>query len=430
MSVVGQWRQAYRRYQSTVPRSNPYVTPDSIRAAQYYGRRAREMLHSWNRDRSTPSRAPRRASTASRATTASVTRPSIAGGNLVASSGYRGAKKTYKRRKLTPKQKRRKKTWKKFSNKVQQVITKAKPYGHRTIVQAMRLHQDTNNLWKTFEENPDPTFPNLGFHFFQPAQFKDAEAVLFNGKTDNPNGYLLTSVAAAGNLATNTITHVVNSHVNWKFVNTSQHPTYLEMYICQATKGARQSNAPTTPLQLWVDTVTTVNLGGGLDANPTTNLTSSVRQAKGMLAAYDYKLIKIKLEPGQVATQFMQGPKNYRMDGSKKIQPGSPDIDTPTWRDFSTQGCGMTVFFRVLNEMTLSGEGTPCHFPHSQVEGNVGGIAMTYYTYYQIRGPNTDSVDDDIQNSIFGFTNLQSNLDTGDNQVDPDNPSTIPATPL
>ena len=350
--------------------------------------------------------------------------------NIAASSGYRASKVSYTRKKHRSKAKV--KAWKRFSTKVNKVIDKAQPYGYFNQVDIKRLDQDTINKWKVIKHDKDLTF-------FQPGQFKDAEACCFNEKPITATGwYDNSSVKPNGNFDTNNITHVIDSNVKFKFVNTSQHVTFVEMYICKAKKAATTNvtiapgplSEGKDPVELWGDTLNTTSIRGNLLSDVTQALTSSHYQSKQLNAMYDVKLVKFKFEPGQVQTHFMQGPKNYRMDGSKKQAAGATNINDPVWQNYLNPGSGVFVFFRVLNEVTLGGSGLPAHFPHNQAVGLKGGIALEYYKYYKMRGPNSNSTqsDDFISNTIVGQDYVDDAV-TGDIQIDPDNPASFPATP-
>lgn len=348
-----------------------------------------------------------------------------------ASGGYTGKKVKYKKRKLTKGQKIKRKKWKKFKTKVNKVIDKSKAYGYHNIVGSTHLFQDTINKWNVQYQSTG-TGTDL-FSFFQPAQFKDAEAVCFNSKAPAIDGYKTTNVTATGNFDTNNITHVIDSSVSWKFVNASQHPSYVEMYICSAKLGSRYSFIDSIPRvvtakrpdELWADTGVSLTTRGELNASPSEDLTSCLAQAKLMLSSFDVRLVKFKLEPGQTQTHFMQGPKNYRMDGSKKVAPHSlADKTTPTWRNWSSPNCGVIVFFRTLNELTLGGDGKPSHFPHKLDADPKGGIACSYTQYFKMRAPNTDSTlgSDEISNTIVGVNAMQNSTGT-DIEIDPSNPT-------
>lgn len=356
---------------------------------------------------------------------------------IIPSTGYTGKKVKFNKKKLTKRQKAKKKKWKKFKSKVHQVIDKSRPYGYHTVLGATHLYQSTINKWNVQYQSTGTGTDY--FTFFQPAQFKDAEAVCFNAKTPAIDSYKTTNVTPTGNFDTNNITHVIDSNVTWKFVNTSQHPTYLEMYICSCKSSTRYASTASMPVaitakrpdELWTDGATTsLTTRGELASNPVSDLTACLAQAKLMLQSFDVKLVKFKLEPGQIQTHFMQGPKNYRMDGTKKVAVHSTaDKTTPTWKNWSSPNCGLIVFFRTLNEMTLGGDAIPSHFPHGTETNKKGGIAASFQMYYKMRAPNTDSTSatDEISNTIVGVNTFQNSL--YDRQVDPNNPSDIPNVP-
>lgn len=348
------------------------------------------------------------------------------GSTIVASGGYRGRKTTFKKPRKSKKAKRKAKSFQRFSKKVNRVLNQERAYGHHQLAQSTRLHQGLVNTWNVIKNSTSTGTPL--FEFFMPAQFKDAEAVLFNGKAGTVSSYTNAVVNSAipNNFDTNAPTHVVASHVKWKFVNTSQHPTFLEMYKCTSKRGSVNAAAPSGnglhPVDMWISSGATDAIIGNLSTAPQAKLTSCSAQAKAMNDAYDCKLTKFKLEPGQVQDYFMQGPKNFKLN-EQKLAAGNVSLNTPTWRTWSSPGCGTIVFFRVLNEVSLGSSGHAAHFPHS----SGGGIACTYHTYYRIRAPTQDSDEPTnlISNTISGIDDFMVSPGN-DQQVDPENPSTVP----
>lgn len=310
----------------------------------------------------------------------------------------RGAKRIYKKKsniKKSKGQKRKAKAYKSFSKKVRKIVNGDRPFGYHNITQFQTFPQVTTNQWTTY----GGTDAGQNYEFFQPAQFKDAEAVCFNNKTPVLNGYQNTTVGIAGNFDTNSKTFVSDSYVDYKFVNTSQFPTFVEMYICSAKKGNRTGvlaglAVNQHPLANWENLGNQVDLVG--DSLAPTSLNSCAAQAVGMNANWDYKLVKMKLEPAQVVTHRIQGPKNYTFDASTKLVPGQINgLTDPVFTTFGNPGSGKVVFFRVITELALDSGGTPAHTKHVLNTG----IGVRWTMYYKLRGPTQDQ-ESKIDNTI------------------------------
>lgn len=132
------------------------------------------------------------------------------------------------------------KAFKKFEAKVKRVLNGATPTG-KYIHNSTIFLPATQLGWCTISDrdmgNPNDALANQNLlEFFSPRQFKDAEGVLFNGKTPTYNSW--TSVATALPLASGTnmgtaqITKVNSSSAMFYFKNVSQRQMTLEMYIC------------------------------------------------------------------------------------------------------------------------------------------------------------------------------------------------------
>lgn len=378
-NVAGRYARAYRRFRARPP-----------------GQRF---------DISRPRRRPR---TNRRSTPAGPMASNVVASNV--SNPY-GAKTVFKRKRRGSNAKRKK--YKKFAKKVKKIVAADKPFGYHQTTQFQTLRQNTTNKWSHFGS----TVAGQDYEFFMPAQFKDAEGICFNDKPASLNSYDSTTVGVNGNMDTNSKTYVADSHVDYKFVNTSQMPTFVEMYVCKSKKANRTGVAAGLPvvqhpIAMWSALKEQVDLHGdlsGVGYDVVADLNSCAAQAVLFNANFDYELVKLKLEPGQVVTHRLQGPKNYTFDASKKLVPGQTNgLTDPVFAGWGSPGTGTVVFFRVITELSLDNGGVPAHTQHA---ANTG-IAMRWTTYYKMRGPNQDqqSKIDNAMSSLVIVTGVPSGV--------------------
>lgn len=252
---------------------------------------------------------------------------------------------------------------KRFEKKVLKVIDEPKAKGKYTQHCTMLLFHQINNRYSIFTQDAGCT-GNGGaltsgaadLEFFTARQFKDAEGVLFNGKTSTLNSWATTTEAAGGNFPAQIITSVHNSYAEFRFKNVSLHKSIVEMFICKGKSGAGAH--PYTDWSGAIDAgqvfLAQGNLGGTYAASdaPTHPFIQLNPDMHPMNEMWDIQKIVFKFEPGEDAYHRMEGPKNYLLNAGKKLT-GASVLGTPSFLSPAIKGCGTYVFFRIINDLTI-----------------------------------------------------------------------------
>lgn len=315
----------------------------------------------------------------------------------------------------------------KFKTKVQKVLNYDKPYGEYAYLSDVRLHQDTKNQWKAFAT--DNNAKNL--EQFSMAQVWDAASILFNDKTPSNNWDNDITNGANHNVRYKQSIHIINSFTTFEFKSTSAHVVNVQMFICSPKQNAVSDLPSTLATQ---SSTGTVNQYWYLDNSeaPTAG-TFDVVQNEGaapymwtnMFKEFNVEQVNFKFNPGEQKKYFLQGPKNYTMDGSKLAfsngtTPGVSKVQKYVW-------------FRVINDPTVSGvsSGSVATNTIARYPSNYrGGVAMRQKRIIRVRCPDTLDADayadiaENRQNGyIIGQWNRIDPLDE-DQQVIVNNPIT------
>lgn len=295
---------------------------------------------------------------------------------------------------------------KRFEKKVLKVLKEPTATGKYVQTVTLPLYQLEYNLYSVFE-NDYGNGSSTGYaqlEFFTPRMFKDAEAVLFNQKVATFNSWATVTQGANYNFPAQQSTKINSSSASFRFKNVSEHKTIVEMYICRGKGGGSASAASDWETGLKAQGRVTVNGISTADSVLIRNTHVQMSSLPNFEAIWKVEKIVMKFEPGEESYHNIQGPKGYMMDGSKKVTENSVFGSTPTWKASEEPGCGLQVFFRVLNNLSLvtSTTGTTvdgnsiaiCHPPHKFANGTgtgankeAGGIAVEITRHYNIEAP-------------------------------------------
>jgi hypothetical protein len=338
---------------------------------------------------------------------------------------------------------------KRFEKKVLKVLKEPTPTGRYTQNGYLILRQKEFNKYDICKLDQGDLL-NDGFNqaplfFFTPQQFKDAEAVCFNGKVSKWDSWLYNNEGVAGNLRAQRPVKINASSATFRFKNVSQHKSIVEMYICYGQGGAADTDASTQ----WNNSIIASQLfkSTGFPSSLTAPITVPGIQRATNIEPFDshWKVTKIvfKFEPGEEAFHKLKGPHNYIMDGSKKVDDLSRPNDSPPyikWKQPNEEGCGCVIFFRTINSLSLvtSTAGTKYEgnrqsvsfAPHFWANGdgaqNIGGVLCHFSRHYNIEcPPDITALDIQVLNNNFGFPGGV----IRDIQIDEDQPNDPPVNP-
>lgn len=239
---------------------------------------------------------------------------------------------------------------KRFARKVLKVVDGVKPTGQYISSFTCSIPLYLPNSWSVIETGDKGTL----LSFFQPLQFKDAEAICFLKKVATD----ATAVAGTGwNNETGNNTklanvRVVNSSVYMNFKSNSSMKMILEIY--EISGKSTLSYFESQPFNLvWAAYVAETLAAGAAGTNVVTGpiatcLKATISQVPSLLSDFNIKKTVIKFQPGEEASHFIQGPKNYTMNSSKKI------LSSGGWPNWSLPGNGIKVMFRVTTDINMA----------------------------------------------------------------------------
>lgn len=286
------------------------------------------------------------------------------------------------------------KVGRKFKKKVEKVLDYDKPFGEYRYIADQQLRQDTRDTFASFQTDNNGQF----FDYFTPRSVWDAASILFNNKAASPfsRDNVATGFQGANVMYSQTI-HVANSYVEFEFKSTSAHVINLEMYICQPKADVELAH-PSDYIQ------DQTSMQGdryfyqqppGTYAERSMNFMNDIGSKSGdwssLHRAYNVVKVQFKFNPGESKRYFLQGPKNFSIDGQKYTQDGGNSIRNYT--KFMR-----TIFFRVMNDPTVCGQsdGVLRQTVGQWNSNNVGGIALRYL--YSVRTRLPDNIAGDTTN--------------------------------
>lgn len=293
----------------------------------------------------------------------------------------------------------------KFKKKVMKVIDYDKPFGEYRYYSDQQLRQTTKDRWNFYQNDNN----GILFQHFTPLQFWDAASVCFNGKNPSKNWLGNITQSWSNNIRYKQTLHVVNSYVRYEFKSTSSHVVNIEMYIC--TPKMNTENQVMQP-DLEVQDQTNMQQDSywyqapnGSEGGRSIIFKNDFGVKSGdwsiLLKDYHVEVVKLKFNPGEHKRHFIQGPKNFDIDGTKYAAPSGTDMQTYT--KFSKH-----VFFRVVNDATVCGsEGPIGNETVARWPSNYqGGIAMRQERIIRVRMPeNTEQ----NPNSAVGYAESRQN---------------------
>ena len=337
---------------------------------------------------------------------------------------------------------------KRFEKRVLKVLKEPSATGKYTQTVTQFLYQENYNLYSLYFQDAGNTAGGglCDLEFFSPRMFKDAEAVLFNGKVATFNSWAVdVAEGAAHNFPAQQSTKINGSSATFRFKNVSEHKMIVEMYVCKGKGGG------THPLTDWekcllgsgkyvVNGVTTAPAPGSLIRGIHVHMDGLPNFDK----IWNVEKVVMKFEPGEEAFHILKGPRGYVMKGSNKLTPnvvaqGNDSPSTPVWINPGEPGGGSYVFFRVLNNLgvvsstsgsTIRGQYTSVCHPANSWGGSgqavpVGGIALEVVRHYSIEAPMGVTVplmDTHVINTNYGTPggNLYDNEKDADLPMDND----------
>jgi len=277
----------------------------------------------------------------------------------------------------------------KFLKKVQAVNSYDKPYGEYIYISDQQLSQSTRDDWAEYSADNNGNYLTQ----FTPYQIWDAASVCFQGKPPKPNWMADIGQGVDSNIRYKQPIHVINSYTTFEFKSTSAHVVNVEMYICYP-----KSNFPTEyAINCALNSKNGKNNAfyGLSDTDVVTAATYNELTCNGTTSGMwqmlyrEFKVTKVtmKFNPGEAKKHFLQGPKNYTVDGEKHTTAAN---QLNTHARFAPH-----VFFRVINDVTVCGveTGITRQYNCSQWFSNIqGGVAMRQRRHIRVRMPeNTES---------------------------------------
>ena len=360
----------------------------------------------------------------------SVTRTAVATKRKTArvrSIGYGNAWKKVKRVKALN---GRPKVGKKFRKKVEKVLDYDKPYGIYTYISDSRLWQQTRDEWcmSATDNNSKP------WDQFTPIQIWDAASILWNEKSPSNNWEADTAQGATHNIRYKQPVHVMNSYTQFEFKSTSSHVVNVEMYIC-TPKCNEITDLPST---LVTNSANQVNNAYYYlnNANAVTAGTFNMMLNEGATNGFwsqlhkQFKVIKVtlKFNPGEHKKHFLQGPKNWTVDGTKYATDAGTSLGTARFQK--------QIFFRTINDPTVNGinGGAQTDCISRWPSNSQGGVAIRQKRVYRLRLPdntefNTLAKSGDLKQNTIKIGHWVRNSDHDvDQQVCVENPVTLANT--
>jgi len=282
----------------------------------------------------------------------------------------------------------RPKVGKRFRKKVEKVLDYDKPFGVYTYISDARLLQTTRDEWGLCVTDNNAK----SFDQFTCLQFWDAASILFNEKTMGNDWESNTSQGAGNNIRYKQPLHIINSYTAMEFKSTSSHVITVEMYIC-SPKGNAITDTPAT-----VANNSSNDYNNGYSYLNTsyavTSGTFDILRNEGSMCSmwtqlhkqFSVQKVVLKFNPGEHKRHFIQGPKNFTIDGSKYATDAGTSLGTSRFQK--------QIFFRTINDPTVSGvnTGTTGTNTVGRWPSNYqGGVAFRQKRTMRIRLPdNTD----------------------------------------
>jgi len=296
---------------------------------------------------------------------------------------------------------------KKFKRKVESVIDYGRPYGQYHYLSDQQLRQGTRDEYGYFSTDNN----SIAFTHFTPYQIWDAASVCFNNKGLSNNPTADTAQGITHNVRYKQEIHVINSYVKMDFKSTSSHVVNIEMYVCYPKSNANIENVDAAIVGSGAQinsAYSYLNTSNAVTSGTFSNFANVCSTPAMWSQLYrDYKVTKtqFKFNPGEKKSHFLQGPKNFTVDGTMIGDDTNTLNTTAKWSP--------SVFFRVLNDATVNGvnTGTSATTCVSNWPSNYrGGVAFTQERVIRLRMPTTldasSTVDTQAGNSqntvIFG----------------------------
>jgi len=280
---------------------------------------------------------------------------------------------------VTKKKKTETPSAKKFKKKVLKVLKEPSPTGVYNHLSYIYLPVSNGGFAQVCDQDMgDLTNSNANrayLEFFSPRQFKDAEAVCFNGKTPQHAGWVYMGEGANLNLPYNQITRVNAASVSMHIKNFGVHHTMLQIYkLC----GKGGGTTPRADIQTAYNILSNFTIAGYEIASETfRNLGTSLSNLpEAFHQMWDIEVTTYEFEPGEETWHFLKGPRSYNMNGAKKIQGVDESKEATSWKLPNEPGCGCYVMFRAITDFALVSGGTAANPPRVIYDTGTGSTVQ------------------------------------------------------
>lgn len=296
----------------------------------------------------------------------------------------------------------------------------------RKFVKKVNMALETNDVWgkyiytanaHVYQANIDSWGEQYGdengflLTSFSPEQFQDAAAVMWNGKAPTKD-YRTTS----GNFSVQEKLHISSSMVEYQLVSTCQHCVTLEMYEFRAKSS--QDVQPLTLIAQSYANLDYVNQYRNYTGASTMNSQVVGSVASDWVEVYKYFHVKkrtICLQPGCATKVKLWGPSNITYDLSK-------DVNNGVTNQFSKILKTVNVYFRVINDITVSAGSGAIHNFQSP---STGGVAIRYKRTFLMRPPLNALSSNSKNNTIWDNFWYLNPAGASDQVVEENNPATV-----
>lgn len=257
----------------------------------------------------------------------------------------------------------------KFAKKVDKVLEGNVPIAIVSRTQYQQLRQTTLDRGGYQQVDKD------GF-FFQHGTASTTlhnASIAFGSKTPSNDVFNTTN-----NLDNDTKIHIVDEKASYFFKSTSNHVVNIEMYECRS-KNNQDDDAQNDAGQSFQDQRSSIATKAGTAVTVPTIFGCSSSMFIELHKHWSVKVHRFKLLPGESATKVLTVCTNKVFELVKMQNNGS------LWR--FPKG-SVNVFFRILNDPTVSGTSGDIHHWPSNTQG---GVALRVHSRIRIRAPETAS---------------------------------------